>query len=291
MTQKISIIIVNFNTAQYVHKCIQSVLEHTNNINFEIILVDNQSTERDIEQVTVQYPHIQFIQSPQNVGFGSACNLAAEQATGQFLFFLNPDTILKNNALKCFLDFWNLNEKKYKVSCLGAVLYNEAGQAIHSFEVFPSMKVYIANKVKSITAKLVGKSFNIPLLRMPPNTESIAVDYVTGANLFISKENFDIENGYCSDFFLYFEETDLQFRLYKRGMQAMLINTPIIQHIGGASTLNNKPMQRVYYSDSLLTYFKKHSNILLFQIFKCCWLLLDFRTFIQKITLLKNKNN
>jgi hypothetical protein len=161
------------------------------------------------------------------------------------------------------------------------------GLAIHSFEAFPSMKTCIENKFKSITAKLVGKSFNVPLLNIPEAAEFIPVDYVTGANMFISRENFELENGFCSDFFLYFEETDLQYRLYKRGMQAMLINGPIIQHIGGASTLKNRTLQRVYYFDSLLTYFKRHSNYLHYYVFKGSWLLLDFRTFIQKLSLSK----
>lgn len=282
---QVSIIIVNYNTAQWVEKCIRSISEHTLGIGFEIIVIDNQSPERRIEEVLQPYPEIVFLQMDSNIGFGAACNRAAKSAKGQYFMFLNPDTELKNNVVKLFLDFWVKYVDSLSIACLGSILQDGDGKDIHSFGKFPEMSSLIGEKIKSLIHRL---------LFIPPKTadsivlfegEYLKVDYVTGADMFISKENFELVNGFDERFFMYFEETDMQLRLTQSGRAVLIIKGPVIQHTQGASTMGKRSLLRVFYFDSLLLYFKKHCSSARFGLFKFLWCILDAKTLIQKFTL------
>lgn len=274
---KVSVIIVNYNTQDWLGPCIASVYNCCSDIDLEIIVVDNNSTNREFEQVLAQYPLVQLIKMQQNVGFGSACNVAVKAANGDFLFFLNPDVVLHNNALLFFLDFWAKNGQQLSIGCLGAFLQDSAAMPIHSYGLYPVMTKVLINKVKSI--------LGIPLKVAPVDSTNRyqSVDYITGADLFISKDNFLLVGGFDERFFMYFEETDLQFRLQKKGFFSYLIPQPQIEHFQGASTHLNKPLLRVLYFDSLLAYFHKHSSWLAYSVFKLFWHCFDFKTYLQKL--------
>jgi GT2 family glycosyltransferase len=288
---QVSIIIVNYNTAQWVENCIRSVLEHTSGIGFEIIVIDNQSPERLIEEVLRPYKEIVFLQMESNIGFGAACNRAAKSAKGQYYMFLNPDTELKNNAVKLFLGFWVQYIDSLNIACLGSILQNKAGNDIHSFGEFPRMSSLIVEKVKSLSRRLLFISPKAADSNTLFEGNYLKVDYVTGADMFISRENFELVNGFDERFFMYFEETDMQLRLAQAGKNAMIIKGPIITHTQGASTLGKRSLLRVFYFDSLLLYFKKHSPSTRFGLFKFLWCILDAKTLIQKFTLSSKKQS
>ncbi len=283
---QVSIIIVNYNTAHWVRRCIGSIREQTRDIYFEIIVVDNQSKNRDIETTIAQFPELIFIQSGSNNGFGAACNMAAKNAKGDFLFFLNPDTELQNNALKYFVEFWKIHQQKLPIACLGAMLQKENGEQQHSFGSFPQMTNLISAKIKSSTRKFFNQT--IQSATFPSFQDYLKVDYITGANLFISKENFERFNGFDNGFFMYFEETDLQKRMSDNGLYSYIIEGPKMMHFQGASTEGDLPKLRVLYFNSLLFYFKKHSARFSYFQFSISWHLLDIKTFFQKILLTFN---
>lgn len=277
----VSVIIVNYNTAEEAVRCIRSVKEQTKDISFEIILVDNDSPERSIDELAVLFPDIRYIRNGYNAGFGKACNKAAAEAHGEFLLFLNPDTVLYNNAILLFYRFWVQQEKRLGLSCLGACMHNDHEEAIHSAGNFPRMRCYLWQKLKSLARRLGAKK------AMPSSPAPVrpfeAVGYVTGADLFTSRRNFEKVQGFDPDFFLYFEETDLQYRLAKAGKQSYLIEGPQIRHAQYRSFKGNTVQQRVLYRDSMLRYFQKHKPLAYFLAFYLCWNLLDFRTLVQKI--------
>ena len=97
----VSVIIVNYNTLQMTKDCIDSVIEKTTDVDYEIILVDNASTDGS-KEFFKNYRGITYIYNEKNLGFGAANNTGAKTATGDFLFFLNSDTLFKNNALLIF---------------------------------------------------------------------------------------------------------------------------------------------------------------------------------------------
>ncbi|OAV69362.1 putative glycosyl transferase [Bacteroidales bacterium Barb4] len=100
MCKKVSIIYVNYKTSRLVIDSINSVKKFTKDTDYEIIVVDNNSGDNPREAITEAHPDVIYIQSPENVGFGKANNLGMEYATGDYIWFLNPDTILRNNSVK-----------------------------------------------------------------------------------------------------------------------------------------------------------------------------------------------
>ena len=105
----VSVIIVNYNTFRMTADCIESVRQKTSGISYEIILVDNGSTDGS-KDFFEQFEGIKYIYSDENLGFGRANNLGAKQASGDYLFLLNSDTLLINNAIKILYDYINTHQ-------------------------------------------------------------------------------------------------------------------------------------------------------------------------------------
>ena len=101
-----SIIIVNYNTSKFFKNCLLSIYEHTKNIEFEVIVSDNGSTDGSIEMLKSTFPNVILLENNQNLGFGTANNKALKKANGKYILYLNSDTIILNNAIKLFYDYW-----------------------------------------------------------------------------------------------------------------------------------------------------------------------------------------
>ena len=132
----VSIIIVNYNTYNLTHNCIESIIKNTCSISFEIILVDNASKDGSKEFFSKDN-RIKYIYLEENIGFGRANNVGVEYASGNFLFFLNSDTLLVNNAIYILYQYLIENPK---VAICGGNLYDVNMQLTHSFsKLFPSI--------------------------------------------------------------------------------------------------------------------------------------------------------
>lgn len=118
-TMDVSIIIVNYNTRQLTSNCIESIFKYTNGVSFEVILVDNASTDGSIDFFTND-ERIIFISSKENLGFGRANNLGYKVAKGRYIFLLNSDTLLLNNAIKIFCD--TMSNVDGNIACIGTLL-------------------------------------------------------------------------------------------------------------------------------------------------------------------------
>ncbi len=286
----VSIIIVNYKSEQDLEKCLKSLYRCTEGVSFEIFIYNNDSNKDTLEALISSYNNCNLIQSFSNVGFAKACNLAASKASGKYLFFLNPDTYLENNALGYFIDFFE-NNSNNKTACLGAYMNNTQAQAQHSFGYFPIMSIVIIKKLKSLTRHLIFKR------HLNKNDTSFEfnkvqpVAYVTGADLFMPHKIFKQVNGFDERFFMYFEECDLQKRLTDLGFQNFIIPGPKIVHSKGASFKDQSALMRVYYLESFLKYLKKHEPSYKYYPFLAIWFLLDLKTFFQKFNLLNQKEN
>ena len=123
----VSIIIVNYNTCEITKNCLTSIYEKTKEINFEIIVSDNGSKDGSIEMIRTEFPEVSLIENNANLGFGTANNRALAVAKGKYVFYLNSDTILLNNAVKIFFDHWENAVDKDTIGALGANLLDTQG--------------------------------------------------------------------------------------------------------------------------------------------------------------------
>lgn len=220
----VSIIIVNYNTKLLLADCLSTVFEKTKDVAFEVIVVDNASTDGSEEYIKKRFPNIKWINSGENLGFGNANNLGAKSALGKYLFFLNSDTQLLNNAICIFFDYAESHQRE-KIGALGSWLLDKSEKPNNSFGFFPcaiNEINYLLGKYKLPTSKNI--------------IEEKDVDYITGADLFIPKQLFEELDGFDKNIFMYYEETDLQYRIAQLDLVRKVIPGPRIIHLEGGSS-------------------------------------------------------
>jgi GT2 family glycosyltransferase len=134
---ELSIICVNWNSVPYLRECIASIYEHTRDLRFEIIVVDNASPQRDVDSLRETFPAIRIIKSPNNVGFARANNLGVRHSSGTCLLFLNPDTRLVSPAIKLMLSFLSSSRDAGILGC--KLLNSDLSIQTDSIRAFPTI--------------------------------------------------------------------------------------------------------------------------------------------------------
>ncbi len=259
----VSVIVVSYNTKELLKDSLNSVIACTSGLEYQIIVVDNNSSDDSANMVKEYFPAVELIESKENLGFGAANNLAVTRAVGEYLLFLNPDTIFKSNALLLLFDFMKRYGQQDRVGVCGAYLTLPDGRAASSNGFFPT----IGSEVGYIGGKLIErfrgdrKTKGDNFLESRCTTIYREVDYVIGADIFISTELFNSLGGFDRRFFLYYEETDLQKRVADAGLKRVLIEGPQIVHLEGGSIPSQFKFSFKRFAHnhkSLIIYIKKH---------------------------------
>jgi hypothetical protein len=245
----VSIIIVNYNTRALLADCIQSVLSQTQEIEYEIIVVDNDSKDDSASYIKKHYPSVMFIHSGGNLGFGRANNLGAKFASGKYLFLLNSDTILKNNAVYMFFQYMEQQGSNDCIGAVGGYLLDREGNYGAFYVDFPSP---ILEYSRLLRKYLYPQAFLA--------SGVLDVDGIIGADLFLPKSIFTALDGFDPSFFMYFEETDLQYRMSKLGWKRQIIPGPQIVHLeGGSFNKNGLSYKRYVMAQNSYNYYcRKH---------------------------------
>lgn len=272
----VSIIIVNYNTKQLLADCLKSIYEQTKDISFEVIVSDNGSKDGSIEMLKADFPQVILIENNANLGFGAANNRGLAIAKGKYIFYLNSDTILLNNAVKCFFDYWEENVEKENIGALGANLLDAYENIIHSHGDFLKLND-IDNMISNIAHTVYGnfKLYlqNVFFHQQIPFKKNLQeykkklgeVEYITGADLFMKN---DEASFFDEKYFMYCEEMDLQYELKKKGKKRLLIEGPKIIHFEGGSCKNEIDIirqegnfSRIQWRISQIYFFKKNGSI------------------------------
>lgn len=216
----VSVILVTYNTKQMTSECIDSIISHTQGVTYEIILVDNHSTDGSKEFFTND-KRVKYVYSDVNGGFGFGNNLGIHYAYGKYIFLLNTDTLLINNAIKEFFDY---AESHGPNTVYGCWLVNGKGEDVCSYYNFPALSfVDFWNK------HIMGKD-----VQVFDHKEKL-VDAICGADMFIPRSVVEAIGGFDTNIFMYGEEGEFQYRMKKAGFNRMLIPQPRIIHLEGKS--------------------------------------------------------
>ena len=253
----VSVIIVNYNTISLLVDAVDSVIEKTESIEYEIIVVDNASSDNSKNILAEKYGNkVIFISLSENIGFGRANNEAVKIAKGRNLFFLNPDTILLNNAVKILSDYLDNNPR---VGCCGGNLVDNDGKPVHSFARFFFSLIF--DEINQLFMRLPEKTLYGKNAFYNYTDKPLKVCFITGADLMIKKNLFKILNGFDPDFFMYYEDSELEHRVNKAGYKIYSIPNALIKHLEGKSFSNSLDRQRrIYYSRNI--FLKKTNNII-----------------------------
>jgi len=249
----ISIIIVNYNSRQLLKACIHAVKKASENRRTEIIIVDNNSTDESKKFLEDHFPDSVF--NSQNIGFAKACNQGLEKASGKYILFLNPDTIISIDSLEQCISFFLSHTD---AGAIGVRMINEKGKFLkESKRGFPSPAAAFY--------KLFGFSFLFPgskyfsryYMSHLPEKENNPIDVISGAFMMIRKEVLDQTNNFDESFFMYGEDIDLSYRIMQAGFQNYYLGKITITHIKGGSTTFNREQIRRFYG-AMNHFVKKH---------------------------------
>jgi len=229
----LSIIIVNWNSKDYLRKCIGSILANTTGIEFEIIVIDSASFDGCDIMLRQYFPHVQFIQSRRNLGFAKANNEAFKVSRGKNILFLNPDTEIKGRAINALLQSL---ESMPSAGATGARLLNSDGSIQTScVRAFPTiLNQALDNKILQKwfpLSKLWGMA---PLLNQ--SIEPTLVEAISGACLMVRRIAFEAVGLFSIDYFMYSEDIDLCFKLSEKSWKIYYIPDATLIHHGGKSS-------------------------------------------------------
>ena len=239
----LSIIIVSWNTSALLLQCLDSIYQTGSGTAFEVIVVDNGSTDDSVSLVEKHYPAVTLIQNPQNLGFARANNQGLQIGTGRYFLLLNSDTIVPPGALEALI---GTADAEPTVGVVGPKLLNMDGTLQRSWASFPSF-----------WSEVVGKNFpfRTPVLNRP---NTFDVDWIMGACMLVRRETLNDVGKMDEDYFFYSEETDWCFRIKKKNWKIWYITHVEIFHLGGGSTQRGSVIQLVRLYQGKLLYFKKN---------------------------------
>jgi GT2 family glycosyltransferase len=256
MGAQLSVIVVSYNTKDLLRDCLDSIYAPPVHTEFEVIVVDNASTDGTAEMLSVDYPRIVVIRNAENKRWAGANNQGAAAARGGYLFFLNSDTVLQPGALDAFVGFM---DARPEAALAGCRLHNPDGTLQRSCRGFPgvlnlaseSFFLYLAFPRSPVFGKYHMTNFNHDVVR--------EVDMVTGAALMVRRDVFADLGPFDEGFHFYAEETDYCRRAMERGYRTFFFPGAVIVHRGGGSP---QPRQSYYENlyRGLRRYLVKHHH-------------------------------
>ena len=246
----VSIIYVNYKTAPLIIDSIRSVKEKTAGISYEIIVVDNDSGDDSLARIRSVFPEIACVQSAENIGFGRANNLGVQQAKGDYLFFLNPDTLVKNNAIELLYQF--LRDNPSAGAC-GANLYDSEGKPTTSFSrKYPSF-FWEVMAIAYIPPVCLSNRDSVFFNQAGRPLEAAAI---TGADLIVRRSVWEKVGGFDADFFMNYEETELCKRIRQYGHKIYAVPDAEIIHLEGRASYIKQSRLYFLYEGQYI-YFNK----------------------------------
>lgn len=236
MQLDVSIIYVNYFTSNLIKNSIHSVINKTKDVSFEIIIVDN-NTEKDIEaklkDIAPEEIPLRFVFLENNLGYGGGNNEGAKIAKGKYLFLLNPDTLLQNNAIKILKDFI---EENTKVGICGGNLFSKDNLPIFSFrKIFPGP----GWDFHEMTNHLFNYPFNIRKQYFNFSKRPKEVAYISGADLMIDSKVFKKSGGFPNYLFMYWDDVALCKRVHDLGYKVYNVPSAEIIHLESQSFDND----------------------------------------------------
>lgn len=257
MQSSLDIVIVNWNSGTQLKVCLNSIVEGRGQ-GFQlsrVIIIDNNSTDRSVEDLgQVELP-IVLIRNKANLGFGAACNQGLKRCRAGYVLFLNPDTVLFGDTLSNAITYMD-KEKRQKVGICGIQLIDSKGRVAKTCARFPTPKMFF---IKSAGFdKLFGKRFQSHVMHSWDHRQTNVVDHVIGAFYLVRRVVFDEIDGFDERFFVYLEDLDFSVRAYQAGWKTVYLATVQAFHRGGGTSEQAKA-ERLYYSlKSRILYGKKH---------------------------------
>jgi len=253
----VTIIIVNWNTKDLLHNCLKSIDEQAGAIEYEVIVIDNASTDGSAAMVRSQFPNARVISNDTNRGFAAANNQGMAIAQGRYVLLLNSDTIVLNNAIEKTVDF---ADTTHDTAVIGCRVLNPDRSLQPTCFMYPSILNMILSS--SYLYKLFpnNRFFGRERMTWWGRSDVREVDVVTGCFMLVRREAIKQAGMMDEDFFMYGEETDWCYRFKKTGWKNIFMPDAEIIHLGGQSSRKIAVEMSLQLRGSILYFIGKHKS-------------------------------
>ncbi len=253
---QLSIIIVNYNVKYFLEQCLHSVARATENLDVEVWVVDNASSDESVSFLHQQFPWVQVIANGNNPGFAKANNQALAKCSGQYILYLNPDTLLPEDCLVKAMAFLAADPL---AGALGIRMIDGSGRFLpESKRSFPSPLTSLS-KLSGFSALFPrSKLFGRYALTYLNDTKNWEVDVLAGAFMLVKRELLTSLQGFDEDFFMYGEDIDLSYRIQKSGYKNFYFGASTIIHFKGESTHKGSLNYVKMFYTAMNIFVKKH---------------------------------
>ncbi len=234
MKIELSVIIVNYDGEKFFKDCLNSLYNKLEGISFEIIVLDNNSTDNSCIFIKKNYPEVVLIESKINHGFGKGNNEAVKFAKGEYLLLINNDTIVLDNLLPVL----NYLKSDNNVGVVGINMLNGKKEYLPVAGVFPnSRNMFLMKKLLQIDEEFIlGKL----------SKQSYEVDWLGGSFLMLSKKLYNEINGFSEDYFMYVEDVDFCKKIANKGYKRVLLTNYSYIHFVGFTKAKNQMLIKGY---------------------------------------------
>ena len=237
----VSIVILTYNSEKYIEPLVQSIYKHNKQDSFEVIIVDNKSSDKTVAEAKKLGTKVKIIETGDNLGFAKGINYGAKHAKGKYLLFVNPDTVWREGNIK---DLISVYERSERIGIVGGKLVNPAGIAEKSSgKFFGFWSTFLL-------ALGLDEVFGI---RFCPNRIT-RVDFVSGGFLMIDKNAFDKLGGFDEHYFMYVEDMDLCFRAKNEKKLTYFSPNAVLEHTAHGSSSRKFAIKNIYAG---ILYFQK----------------------------------
>jgi N-acetylglucosaminyl-diphospho-decaprenol L-rhamnosyltransferase len=258
----LSIIIVNYQVKAFLEQCLHSVYSAVAKAGWqwdqsvEVLVVDNHSTDGSKDYLENLFPEVHFIWLAENLGFGKANNIGWRKASGEYVLFLNPDTIVQEDS---FTVCTNWMQSHPRCGALGVRMMDGSGQYLpESKRGFPHLSASffkLTGIINRFPTHPVIAAYYAGYLSAEQNQ---IVDILAGAYMMVRMELLQQTNGFDEQFFMYAEDIDLSYRIQLAGYENHYIADTRILHFKGESSLKDKNRHARYFYDSMALFYHKH---------------------------------
>ncbi len=249
----VSVIIVSYKVRYYIEQCLYSVLRSVPDA--EIFVVDNDSADGSVEFLRKRFPQVEVIDNGCNAGFGKANNIALAKATGRYVLFLNPDTVVAERTIPGCIEYMDAHPDTGAVGV--RMQYGDGHFALESRRSLPTPSVafwHMTGIGRLFSHSRVFAKYHLSYL---DRDRECRIDVVSGAYMFIRKEALDKTGGFDEAFFMYGEDIDLSYRILQQGYNNCYLPLPIVHYKGESTNKTSYRYAKVFY-DAMNIFFDKH---------------------------------
>jgi len=251
----LSIVIVNWNVRDLLRRCLHSILADLQTCRFEIIVVDNASTDGSVEMVHQEFPQVRLIASEVNLGYTGGNNRGIAASQGRYILLLNPDTEVLDDALVTMVAYMDAHPD---VGALGPQLLNPDGSVQSSRRRFPTLGTALVESTVIQQWWPDNRILRRYYVQDRPDDAISEVDWVTGACILLRRQAVEQVGPLDDAFFMYSEELDWCRRARDAGWKVVYLPTARVIHHEGKSSEQVMPLRHIRFQRSKIHYFRKH---------------------------------